>query len=138
MYRGTLKQWINDVGPFRAWLLLTALLGYVALHVLRPPWFVSSKPLILPFSYLVTLDILSAVLFAVAMVECLNILDHRWTKSWKTKQYFTAGFVFFAVSIVSQTVCVRQTSGRYYDYGWAVADKENYPEAKRILDLALS
>src|SRR5690349_7098101 len=130
MDSSSFKEWLAEVGLPRVWLLVAVVIARGGLLVINPPWYISSKPLLLPCSALVFLDILSAVLSAIIVVECLSVLAHRWASSWNTKQRLTAVSIFFALGIVAQTVCAHQISNRYYQYASSVADNKNYSEAK--------
>jgi tetratricopeptide (TPR) repeat protein len=137
MNKAGFKSWIKSIGTLRASLLTVALIGKVLLYIFNSPSFISRKPLILPFSFLVALDFASTVVSSVIVVECLRIAAYRSTSSWGLKGHFAAVFTFIALFVVSKIFIVSQPSNHYYNYGWSLAEKGDYPEAMLSLDIAI-
>jgi Tetratricopeptide repeat len=130
------RSWIREIGTLRASVLFVALTGKVFSYILNPPSFISRRPLILPFPFLVLFDFLSAVVTGFIAVECIRI-GFPSTSPWTLKKHFAVAGIVIGLFVASKICVISQTSNQYYSYGWALAEKGNYREAMLSLDIAI-
>jgi tetratricopeptide (TPR) repeat protein len=139
MKNGGFKRWIEAIGSLRATLLFVAVISKVLLYISNPPPFspfISTKPLILSFPFLVALDLIGAVVTAIIAVECVRI-GFRSTSAWSSKTHFIVVFGLIVVLAGSRVPAASQTSKTYYSHGWSLAEKGDYQQALLSLEIAV-
>jgi tetratricopeptide (TPR) repeat protein len=131
-----LAPWLRSAGKLRIILFITALVGTAVLFLFNPPC--SKEPLIIPFSFLITLEFAGRVFTGIVLVECLRIIAHRATSSWTQKKHFAVVFAVIALLAVFRVfVIFPKTSISYYSYGWSLAEKKEYHRALEGLDISI-
>jgi len=133
----TPANWFRVTGQPRVTLLAIALIGRILLYIFDPPHFVSKQPLIIPFPFLVALDVAWAILDSIIMVECIRVLTFRRTQSLPLKKHFAFVVSLIVLLGVFKLVTAPKTAARYYNYAWSLAESQNYSEALRSLDIAI-
>jgi len=134
----TPANWLRGTGKLRIILLITALVGKAVLYLFCPPYFISKAPLIIPFSFLVALDVAWAIITSIIILECIRVIAFRATSSWANKKHFALVCTIIALLVVYKVVILSsKTSTRYYNYGWSLAEKKEYQEAIRSLDISI-
>jgi len=134
MNKLTTAQWYRSLGPVRASLLFSAIAVKVLFYIFNPPYYISKKALILPFHFLIALDIAWAVVTGIIIIECLRVIAHRSTSSWSLKRHF---IVVFVLIILLALIIPIKNSKYYYSYGWDLTEEKDYEQAKLSLDLAI-
>ena len=118
--------------------MVIALVGKVVLYIFNPPYFISKQPPIIPFSFLVTLDIAGVIFTSIVIVECIRVIAFRATSSWTPRKHFAVVCGIIAVLVVYKVFIVApKTSVHYYKYGWSLAEKKEYQRAIRSLDISI-
>jgi tetratricopeptide (TPR) repeat protein len=130
------RSWIEAIGSLRATLLVVAVVSKVLLYILNPPSFVSNKPLVLSFPFLVALDFVGAVVTAIIAMECVRI-GFRSTSAWSSKTHFIVLFGLIVLLTGSKVLAASQTSRQYYSHGWSLAEKGDYQQALLSLGIAV-
>jgi hypothetical protein len=134
----TLTNWFRATVQLRVILLVIALLGKVMLYIFKPPYFLSKQPLIIPFSLLVTLDVAWVIFTSIIIVECVRVITFAGTSSWTPKKHFAVMGALIALLVFYKVVIVApKTSVHYYKYGWSLAEKKEYQQAIRSLDISI-
>jgi tetratricopeptide (TPR) repeat protein len=131
------RSWIKAIGSLRATLLVVAVISKVLLYILNPPSFVSTKPLVLSFPFLVALDFVWVVVTAIIAVECVRI-GFRSTSSWSSRTHFTVVFGLIFLMAASRVLATSQISRQYYSHGWSLAEKGDYQQALLSLRIAVT
>ena len=132
-----LANQLRALGTGRAALLGLALLGKVLLYTFNPPPFISNTPLILPFPFLVALDLASAAASGIILVECIRILAARSATWWTPKKHVWIALACAVFFLLARVPLAPRTSAAYYRYEWSLAEKKDYLHAVRSLDIAV-
>jgi tetratricopeptide (TPR) repeat protein len=130
------RTWLKETGTLRASLLFVALAGKLLLYIFNPPSFMSKQPPILPFPFLVGLDLIAVVVTSLIAAECVRI-GFPSTSSWSLKKHFAVAGILIALFAAADFCMIPQTSKRYFSYSWSLADKGNYNQAILSLDIAV-
>lgn len=134
----TFTQWGRSLGSVRASLLLSAVIGKVLLYIFNPPYYISKEALILPFPFLVSLDVVRVVIGSVIIIECIRIVAYRLTSSWSLKKHFAiVSMLIILLAIYNVLLISSRTSIRYYNYGWSRINLRDYKRAILSLDIAV-
>ena len=134
----TLANWFRATGKLRVILLVIALVGKVVLYIFNPPYFISKQPLIIPFPFLVTLDVGGVIFAGIIIVECIRVIAFRATSSWTPKKHFAGVCAIISLLVVYKVLIVApKTSVHYYKYGWSLTEKKEYQQAIRSLDISI-
>jgi tetratricopeptide (TPR) repeat protein len=118
----TLTDWFRATGQLRIILLVIALIGRAVLYIFNPPYFVSKQPLIMPFPFLVALDIAWGVFGSIIIVECIRVLTLRRTQSLAMKKHFASVLVIIVLLGVFRLVAAPKAAARYYNYAWSLSE----------------
>lgn len=129
------ENWFQQVGAIRAWLLGIAIIGKMALYIIKPP-FTPTEPLILPFPLLVTLELVWAAANGIIVLECLRAI-FRSTSSWGPTTHIIVCGGLILLLVVSRFLFRSGTSSLYYTHGWSLADKGDYGPALLSLGIAV-
>ena len=134
----TVINWFRATGQLRVILLVIALVGKVVLYIFNPPYFISKQPPIIPFPFLVVLDVAWVIFTSIIIVECIRVIAFRATSSWAPKKHFAVMGALIALVVVYKGLFVApKTSVHYYKYGWSLAEKKEYQQAIRSLDISI-
>lgn len=134
----TFTQWYKSTGSLRVALFSVAFIGYVLLYIFNPPYYLSKKALILPFHFLVALDVARVVVVSVIIIECIRIVAYRLTSSWTLKKHFAiVSALIILLAIHNVLLISSRTSIRYYNYGWSLINLKDYKRAILSLDIAV-
>lgn len=130
-------KWLANMGRLRVGLFITAIIGKIILYIVYPPSFLSSKVLILPFPFLISLTLLGIIFSAIIIVECVRIIANRSTSAWNLKTHLILVFVIFIVFSGLRTFSYRHSSITYLRHAFSLVDKKNYAAAMTSLNIAL-
>ena len=138
MHSDSFTLWLRTTGKLRVRLLVIALAGKLVIYAVSPPYFVANKMLLISFPFLATLDFIWAIFTSIVIVECVRILLRRATTSFSLKKHFVVVCALFSLLVVFKVLIISsKTSAQYYNYGWSLADKSEYEQAIRSLDIAI-
>jgi tetratricopeptide (TPR) repeat protein len=138
MNKLTFAQWIRSLGSIRSRLLFSAVIGKVLLYIFNPPYYLSKEALILPFHFLVALDVARVVVNSIIFIECIRIVAYRLTSSWSLKKHFgIVSALIILLAIHNVLLISSRTSIRYYNYGWSLINLKDYKRAILSLDIAV-